>query len=49
MGYEETGRQGLLIHGMVDQGVQKGNHYGPVSVGAPDEEARDEYLQYGIM
>ena len=41
--------QGLLIHGMIVQGVQKGNHYGPVSVGAPDEEVRDECVRYGKM
>ena len=41
--------QGLLIHGMIIQGVQKGNHYGPVSVEAPDEEVRDECVQYGKM
>jgi len=41
--------QGLLIHGMIVQGVQKGNHYGPVSVGAPDEGVRDECVQYGKM
>jgi len=32
---------------MIDQGVQKANHYDPVSVGASDEEARDECMQYG--
>ncbi|MBW2109630.1 MAG: NAD(P)H-dependent oxidoreductase [Deltaproteobacteria bacterium] len=41
--------QGLLIHGMIVQGVQKGNHYGPVSVGAPNEEACKECAQYGRM
>lgn len=41
--------QGLLIHGMIVQGVQKGNHYGPVSVGAPNEEVRDECVRYGKM
>lgn len=41
--------QGLLIHGMIVRGVQKGNHYGPVSVGAPNEEVRDECVQYGKM
>jgi NAD(P)H dehydrogenase (quinone) len=41
--------QGLLIHGMIVQGVQKGNHYGPVSVGAPGEEVREECVQYGKM
>ena len=39
--------QGLLIHGMIVQGVQKGNHYGPVSVGAPNEEVRDECVDTG--
>jgi len=39
--------QALLIHGMIVQGLQKGNHYGPVSVGAPDEKAQDECLRYG--
>ena len=39
----------LLIHGMIVQGVQKGNHYGPVSIGAPDEEVRGECVQYGKM
>ena len=29
--------------------VQEGNHYGPVSVGAPDEGVRDECLRYGKM
>ncbi|MDY6838772.1 MAG: flavodoxin domain-containing protein [Thermodesulfobacteriota bacterium] len=41
--------QGLLIHGMIIPGVQKGNHYGPVSVGAPDQEVHDECVAYGKM
>lgn len=41
--------QGLLIHGMIIQGVQKGNHYGPVSVGAPSDEDCKECSQYGRM
>jgi NAD(P)H dehydrogenase (quinone) len=41
--------QGFLIHGMIVQGVQKGNHYGPVSVGAPNQEVHDECVQYGKM
>ena len=41
--------QGFLIHGMIVQGVQKGNHYGPVSVGAPNIEICDECVQYGKM
>lgn len=29
--------QAMLVHGMVVQGSPKGDHYGPVSIGAPDE------------
>ncbi len=29
--------EAMLVHGMVIQGVPKGDHYGPVSIGAPDE------------
>lgn len=29
----------LLIHGMIVQGEPKGDHYGPVAIGAPDERA----------
>jgi NAD(P)H dehydrogenase (quinone) len=29
----------LLIHGMVVQGIAAGDHYGPVSIGKPDERA----------
>jgi len=39
--------QALLIHGMIVQGLQKGSHYGPVSVGAPGKDAQDECLRYG--
>jgi len=31
--------QVFLIHGMVVQGISKGDHYGPVAIGAPDERA----------
>ena len=41
--------QGFLIHGMVVQGVQKGNHYGPVSVGRPDKTVQAECIQYGRL
>jgi hypothetical protein len=34
---------------MIVQGVQKGNHYGPVSIGAPNEDVRDECVEYGKM
>ncbi len=39
--------QAWLVHGMVVQGSWKGHHYGPVSVGAPDDGAREECLRYG--
>ena len=29
----------LLIHGMIIQGDPQGDHYGPVSIGKPDERA----------
>lgn len=41
--------QGLLIHGMIVQGVQNGNHYGPVSVGAPDKSVQAECVRYGTL
>ena len=41
--------QGLLIHGMIIQGVQKGNHYGPVSIGSPDESVIKECINYGKL
>jgi len=41
--------QGLLIHGMIIHGVQKGNHYGPVSIGAPDESVKEECVRYGKL
>jgi len=30
----------MLIHGMVVQGDSQGDHYGPVSIGTPDERVR---------
>jgi NAD(P)H dehydrogenase (quinone) len=30
----------MLIHGMVIQGTSEGDHYGPVSIDAPDERTR---------
>ena len=41
--------QGFLIHGMIVQGVQKGNHYGPVSVGHPDKDVEAECMAYGRL
>ena len=32
----------MLIHGMVIQGDPKGDHYGPVAIGAPDERSLNE-------
>jgi len=37
----------LLIHGMVIQGTASGGHYGPVSVGAPNEVALQECRELG--
>ncbi len=39
----------LMIHGMVVKGEPGGDHYGPVSVGAPDERARGECRKCGRM
>ena len=41
--------QGFLIHGMIIQGIQKGNHYGPVSIDAPDESVIKECINYGKL
>ncbi len=30
----------MLIHGMIVQGDPQGDHYGPVSIGTPDERVR---------
>ena len=37
----------LLIHGMIVQGSPRGDHYGPVSVGEPDERSRELCIEYG--
>ena len=37
----------LLIHGMIIQGDPKGDHYGPVSIGMPDERSQKQCLRYG--
>jgi NAD(P)H dehydrogenase (quinone) len=39
--------QALLIHGMLVLGDSQGDHYGPVSIGAPDERAMEECRRYG--
>ncbi|TET64306.1 flavodoxin family protein [Candidatus Bathyarchaeota archaeon] len=37
----------LLIHGMIIQGSSKGDHYGPVSIGKPDQRSRRLCIEYG--
>jgi NAD(P)H dehydrogenase (quinone) len=37
----------LLIHGMIIQGTPRGDHYGPVSVGKPDERSEILCIEYG--
>ncbi|MBU0515633.1 MAG: NAD(P)H-dependent oxidoreductase [Proteobacteria bacterium] len=39
--------QALLIHGMLVLGDAEGDHYGPVSIGAPDERAEGECQRFG--
>ena len=39
--------QAMLVHGMVVEGSSKDDHYGPVSVGAPDEEAKKRCIELG--
>jgi NAD(P)H dehydrogenase (quinone) len=37
----------LLIHGMVVQGISSGDHYGPVSIGRPDERVASQCRRLG--
>ncbi|MCM8800899.1 MAG: NAD(P)H-dependent oxidoreductase [Candidatus Omnitrophica bacterium] len=37
----------MLIHGMIIQGDPSGDHYGPVSIGKPDEHVIKECLRFG--
>lgn len=39
--------QMMLVHGMIVQGQAKGNHYGVVCIGAPDEKALERCLDLG--
>jgi NAD(P)H dehydrogenase (quinone) len=34
--------QAMMVHGMVIQGLTRGDHYGPVSIGPPDERAANQ-------
>ena len=37
----------LLVHGMVVPGRAQGDHYGPVSIGEPDDRARTQCRELG--
>ena len=39
--------EGMLISGMIVQGDPEGDHYGPVSVGRPDERVRQQCRRRG--
>ena len=39
--------EGMLIAGMVVQGDPNGDHYGPVSIGKPDERVRKQCTRRG--
>ena len=39
--------EALLVHGMIVQGNPGGEHYGPVSVGNPDERSLRSCREYG--
>jgi NAD(P)H dehydrogenase (quinone) len=38
-----------LIHGMLVVGSHEGDHYGPVSIGAPDARANKVCSNYGVL
>lgn len=37
----------LLIHGMIVEGTASGDHYGPVSIGSPDEKVEGQCRELG--
>ena len=39
--------EALLIHGMIVKGSSKGDHYGPVVIGKPDEDELKQCRRYG--
>jgi len=39
--------EGMLIAGMIVQGDPQGDHYGPVSIGKPDERVRQQCQRRG--
>jgi NAD(P)H dehydrogenase (quinone) len=40
--------QAMLIHGMIVQGTPHGDHYGPVSIGAPDDRVERQCRELGM-
>ena len=36
----------MLIHGFIIQGDPQGSHYGPVSIGSPDDRAKKECVRF---
>ncbi len=41
--------EALMIHGMVVKGTSKGNHYGPVVIGKPEDGELEQCRDYGKM
>ncbi|MFN3550241.1 MAG: flavodoxin family protein [Endomicrobiia bacterium] len=41
--------EAMLIHGMIVKGTSKGDHYGPVSIGKPDNRVERQCRAYGRM
>lgn len=39
--------EAFLVHGMVVQGIPKGDHYGPVSIGTPDDRVAKQCRALG--
>ena len=39
--------ESLLIHGMIVKGMPKGDHFGPVAIGEPDEKELKQCKYYG--
>lgn len=39
--------EAMLVHGMIIQGCPLGDHYGPISIGAPDERSSPQCKQLG--
>ena len=37
----------FMIHGMIIQGMSRSDHYGPVSIGKPNERSRKLCIEYG--